>query len=489
MTDHPRTPHRSDDDALQRLRAADPAAQLEPDLESLDAAVRARTAEPADELATVRARRGRRSWFLVAAAAAGVLVIGGGGYALGAGLTRGAELATGGAADHVAGAAITLSQPAAGRAEAGSAPVPATGTAADSAAKSPDLFASGWYGGRTQFSAVGLSGAAGSAEAWAYDPAAVFSAETAKRIAAALGLAGEPALVDGAWTIGGNDGSAPTLQVQPDGVASLNYYDPRLDAYSCEKLAQEGSASSGGSAGSAGSDSASSVEPGVALPTPSCASTSNAPAPQGPAAVAKAKDVLRSIGLDAGDFEYETQDSGTPQYAYVTAFEVVAGERTGAVWSVSLVGTGIQSLNGALAPVVSLGTYAVVSPTTAVERLTDPRFGVSYGGPYAMDMRKAAGSPASAAAGSGTTTDLATAGPAIATAPARTLPPTAKAGATFAWPVGAVTLTTARLGLTVYSQPDGSTVLLPAYALSSADGQVWSVVAVADAQLNFAPVG
>jgi len=32
-------------------------------------------------------------------------------------------------------------------------------------------------------------------------------------------------------------------------------------------------------------------------------------------------------------------------------------------------------------------------------------------------------------------------------------------------------------------------VLLPAYALSSADSQEWSVVAVSDAHLDFAPVG
>ena len=262
MTEHPRTPDRRDDDALERLRAADPAAQLAPDLESLDAAVRAKTAEPADELATARARRGRRTWFLVAAAAVGVLAIGGGGYALGTGATRGAEVATGLTAGSAAGASITMNQPAASGAEAGRGSAPATGAASDSAAKSSSLAMPGWYGGRTQFSASGLSDATGSSEAWAYDPAAVFTAETAKRIAAALGLTGEPTLVDGSWTVGSNDGSTPNLQIQPDGVASLGYYDPRLDPYSCEKLEPQSSTS-----GSDGSDSAGSVAPGVALAT------------------------------------------------------------------------------------------------------------------------------------------------------------------------------------------------------------------------------
>jgi len=52
-----------------------------------------------------------------------------------------------------------------------------------------------------------------------------------------------------------------------------------------------------------------------------------------------------------------------------------------------------------------------------------------------------------------------------------------------------VRLTSARLGLTMSMLPDGTTVLLPAYALSSADGQSWSVLAVAGSQLNFAPAG
>jgi hypothetical protein len=41
----------------------------------------------------------------------------------------------------------------------------------------------------------------------------------------------------------------------------------------------------------------------------------------------------------------------------------------------------------------------------------------------------------------------------------------------------------------MYTQPDGSTVLLPAYELSSDDGQIWSAVAVVEAQLDFSSVG
>ncbi len=50
-----------------------------------------------------------------------------------------------------------------------------------------------------------------------------------------------------------------------------------------------------------------------------------------------------------------------------------------------------------------------------------------------------------------------------------------------------MTITDARLGLAVQHQPDGAAVLLPAYELSDAAGNVWSVVAVVDDQLDFTP--
>lgn len=72
---------------------------------------------------------------------------------------------------------------------------------------------------------------------------------------------------------------------------------------------------------------------------------------------------------------------------------------------------------------------------------------------------------------------------------APTVPPTVGEGARFAWPVTDVTITDARLGHAVQYQPDGAAVLLPAYELSDADGNVWSVVAVVDDRLDFSPAG
>ncbi|WP_165372756.1 hypothetical protein [Pengzhenrongella frigida] len=475
-------PSEQPDPIFDRLRGADPAAGAEPDRASLEAAVRARRADPGDELATARARRGRATWWPVAAVAASALLFGTAGYAVGTG--------DGGTAVPAAGV-ITLSQSG------------TTGTAApESAMGSADSKLSSsmlapWYGGRTVFTAVGLSDEAGSAQAWTFDPAQVFTAATADRLAQALGLAGTAVLTDGAWTVGPVDGSGPSLQLQPDGLASVNFYDPGLDPYACgsDRLqgVEPGSTGDGAADSSTGTpEPATEPAPGLepeAMPLPeppqTCITTIG-PAPQGDAAVAKARDLIGAFGLDASAFEYETSESGMTELAYVAAYQVLDGQRTGSVWNVSFVGDGVQSLYGSIAPLVSLGTYDVVSATDAVARLADPRFGASYGGPimYAAEQRIAAGDAASAP-------DQAESSiaPEVAPAPERTVPPTADPGSAIAWPVTEVALTSSRLGLTMYTQPDGSTVLLPAYELTSDDGQVWSVMAVTEAQLDFAPVG
>ena len=481
------SPSGPSDPIFDRLRAADPARGVEPDRAALDRAVRARTADQADELAAARSRRGWGTWWPVAAVAASALVFGTAGFAVGNG--GGNEVAS-----NTAGAAITLGQ-------AGStglaAPEVASG-AADSKLSSSMM--APWYGGRTVFTAANLPRDAGQAEAWTFDPAQVFTAETAERVARGLGLAGAAVLTDGAWTVGPVDGTGAALQLQPDGLASVSFNDPALDLYACASGGgvqgiEPGSAGAGSTDSSAADPSVGSATEPDAMPLPEPPQTctnAGVDAPQGDAAVATARDVLGRIGLDPSAFEYETSDSGLPQAAYVAAYQVLADQRTGVTWSIGLVGDGVQSLYGSMAPLVSLGTYDIVSATDAAARLVDPRFGASYGGPlmYAAEKGAVADSPATTLDGTatleGTATDVP---PEIAPAPERTVPPTAEPGSAISWPVIEVSLTLSRLGLTMYTQPDGSTVLLPAYELSSDDGQVWSAVAVVEAQLDFAPVG
>lgn len=495
MSQHPGPyPDHGPDEAFDRLRAADPAAHLVPDTTALDAAVRSRvggdgSAAPTpiststdagagtrpvaggDELAATRARRRPNRWVAVAAVAAGTLAVGSAGYALG-------DRSDGDLTAAPPTAAITLE-------EGGAAAGAAEGALGSSAARSAESSLAAdtasslpFFGGRTVFTAQGLSDETGTAQAWAFDPSQAYGADTAARAAAFLGLDGEPQREGGTWVVGPQDGSGPSLQLQPDGLTSLSYYDPTRDPFGCAVAVPEEGADTavdgGGSDGSAPAPDA-----------PPCIPADLGAAPQGDAAIDTAREVVAGVGGDPDAVEYEIVDAGTAQAVYVTAYSVLGGQRTGLAWSMTLVGNGAQSVYGYLAPVVLLGTYDVISPNAAVARLSDPRFG-SSGGPitaFADDVTDAAAArePAVDPAGPATSEP--------APAGAVTPPAPVTAGSPFAWPVSDVVLTTARLGLAQHTQPNGATVLLPAYELSSADGATWSVVAVADDGLDFAAVG
>ncbi|WP_273652442.1 hypothetical protein [Cellulomonas fimi] len=465
----PQTGAPDDDVAFARLRAADPAVGVEPDAARIRAAVAASVGEAAgavpgetvevltvpDELAAARARRSRTRWLTVAAAVAGVAVVGGGGFAAGVA----AQGDGGSSSDLAAAPAMSLEQPMAGREMA------SVGAAADDSAATSKL---AWYGGRVVFTAgSGLSDETGTGTAWTFDAASAFSQETLARVAAALGVAGEPRQEYGSWTVGSTDGTGPTVSLSPDGTASVSYYDPSKDPWACVASAPETL-----DGGAEGAGTSSSVDRAQVDPSFGTECRQDLPAaPTGDAAKAKASDLLRSLGVDPAAYELEVvADTGSPALVQVAAHQVVDGQRTGVAWNVSLVGDGVQSLWGSLAPVVELGDYDVVSPRTAVERLGDPRFGASGG-----IMPLAADGMARAEAGAE-----------IAPAPdeAPTVPATPDFGP-LAWPVEDVTIESARLGLALTTLPDGAAVLLPTYELSSSDGRTWTVVAVADSDLDF----
>ncbi|WP_435737102.1 hypothetical protein V5D56_00415 [Cellulosimicrobium sp. PMB13] len=472
----------TDDAALDRLRAADPAADEVPDVAVIEAAVRERAPEafagagddagPAlvpvelpvvpDELA---ARRRRRAPLLVAAAVAGVLVVGGGGYALGAGTGAGSasdeQAASSALAPIQLGSSGSAQEHAAADAAGG---VTAETLVGPSSRAASDLAYGGW-GGRSVFHQDGLATEAGRADAWAYDAQGVFSHETVRRVADVLGVEGEVREEFGALAVGASDWTGPRVSIQPDGLASVSFNDPTKDPWGCvvvTPMPAEGGSTDGG-------EGTSSAEPGA------CVEQDHGAPPSGDDAVAQLRAVLGELGLDAGAFEVVAEeqpaDQGAPRVSMASAFEVVDGRRTGVAWGATFSGAGLSSLYGSLAPRVPLGTYDVVSPAEAVERLGDPRF--SGGGPIAWARD-----------------GVVTAVPEIGIAPeemeAPTVPPTVAEGSRFAWPVTDVTITGAQLGAAVQYQPDGAAVLVPAYELTDADGNTWSVLAVVDEQLDFA---
>lgn len=438
----------AEDALVARVRADDPAADATPDVAALHAAVSERIAAGGtDELA---ARRRRRLWVPVAAAAAGALVLGGGGgYAIGASADRSAT--AGSDTSAVAGTLDGAQAPAAGGAAPGAAPRPQGGRmmGTESSAAADSSYA-GWGGGRTVFTAQGLSDQGGSATAWALDAASVYTAERLSAVAAALGVTGDVTDQGGTLTVGPTDGSGASVSMSADGNGSISYYDPAKDPWVC------------------------SSEP-VAKDVDPCTQRDLGAAPSSADAEAQLRALLAAAGLDADSFAYEGQDQGDPTWLSLTATRLVDGQRTDLQWSASWTGAGLQSVYGSAAPLVSLGDYAVVSPTEAVARLADPRFG-SVGGPILY---------AGAAVRGGVAEDgAAVSGPAQEPG-APTVPATPAPGSPLAWPVERVTIVSATLGLGVQYLSSGAVVLAPTYSLSDATGSTWQVLAVADSALDF----
>ncbi len=481
-------PDAADDAAVARVRAADPAADATPDLPRLRARLHdatgvalgaagdapdatATASAGRDDLAAARARRRPARWLQVAAVATGAVLVGTGGYALGAA----------GADDPAARPIALQARPGA---EAG------VGAATEAADAARSMIAPG-FGGRTTFRGEGLPTAAGEARAWAFDATAAATADAARRAAEVLGVAGEPRGEWGQWVVGMADGTGPSVTVGGDGMANLWFYDPTRDPSACRSgLPERPDAGTGAGVDGSSAATAEPAAPDVSIlpvpqPAPADPSVCDPGAtPTGDAAVAAARDLVGRLGVDTAGFEFAvTEESGVPGLVLVQGTQVVDGTQTGVAWSVGLAGEGVQSASGPLAPLVELGTYDVVGAAEAVDRLNDPRFGASFGG--VMPLARAATEGTAAQDGTALAVPVEP-----EPAPAEpTVPPVPAPGSPIAWPVQEVTLVDARLGVTLLSTPDGASLLVPAWELTDADGQTWSVVAVAEDQLDLGPVG
>ncbi|MET4157604.1 hypothetical protein [Agromyces sp. PvR057] len=471
-------------DPEARLRAADPAAGVEPRAGFVDEVVAAAAGDstastapgasgapdgtaagesdaasgPAAPVTDLGAERGRRRprWIPVAAVAASLVVFGGAGYALGAANGGSTSLADG------AAPAISLQGPGSGAMPEQNA-AQADSRAGAGAADKMSADMSHLYGsGRNEFSSSGLGTTAGTALGYGYDAPAASNAETVAALAAALGVEGTPALQGGSWVVGPQDGTSASLTVGLDGTLSFSFYDPRLDPWSCP-------ATGGGSGGSEGGDAVApdpgtdpTIEPGIVVP---CEPTGSAPSEA--TAIDALRAIITSTGRDADAFEYSSQTWEGSVTRTAQAWPVIDGQRLDQGWSAEVSEEGVLSASGALAPIVPLGEYEIVSEQEAFERLSDPRFGAQMTNlPIAYRA--------------GAVTDTAT----------EWVPPTAPpaaptSGAAIAWPVNRVEIVSARTGLASQWQPDGSVLVVPAYEFTDAGGGTWSVIAVAESKLDF----
>jgi hypothetical protein len=468
MSDH-ETP---EEEILERLRAADPAAGAHTDLGRLRGAVDAHIAGSSatddggatvTQLPPARSRRSRT--LAMAAVAASAVVIAAAGFGVGRSTVEpGATTEP----------AISLGSPGGG---AGTTPgrseVGPMSTGADAAIYPAPTVS------HMDFHAVGLPDEAGTAQAWTYDPSASFSAERTAALGEYLGIPGEPELAGGTWQLGVTDGSGAYLTVAPDGTTTTSYYDPAKDPHQCLRTdAGAGPGTTGDAAApDAPADSGSSV---VTPPYEWCEAPDAEPAPRGEDAFRPVRDLLSAAGLDPAGFELVDNNYGDPSVTEVVAYQLVDGQRTGSAWYVAVTAAGVQSFNGSLAPLAGLGDYPVISATDAVARLKDPRFG-TFGDVHIMspaDVRPlAAGAAGDAPVTSSGPAGDGTEGP----------PPAAAPGSPVPWPVEEVAITGARLGPSLWIAPSGTALLVPAYELTADDGRTWSVIAVAEDALDLTP--
>ncbi|MET1017048.1 MAG: hypothetical protein ABWX76_09525 [Leifsonia flava] len=421
-------------DPVARLRAADPAGNVEPRAGFADEVVaravgpaaEPATSAPVADLATERVRR-RPRWIAIAAVAASVVIVGAAGYGLGAS-TGGTNLA-GAAAPPIS---LQTGGSPGGTAEDGREPAIGGGAAPDE--RMDSTYPYGY--GRNAFSASGLSTSDGVATAYAFDPSATVSAATVTALATALGIGSPAEQREGAWVVGPEDGSGPSLWVTLDGLLSFSYQNPQNNPWMCEKTGE------------------------------TCEETGEAPSDD--VAIGALRALVVAAGRDPGAFEFSSHVWEDSPVRTAEARLVVDGQGIEQAWSMDIAESGVVSVNGALAALVDLGEYPVVSQQEGFERLSDPRFGAAMAiMPYATEPLVSEPDQ-----------------PVSPVAPG-TPPATPSAGTSISWPVNQVDIVSARLGLGSQWQPDGSVLVVPAYEFTDADGGTWSVIAVAESKLDF----
>ena len=168
------------------------------------------------------------------------------------------------------------------------------------------------------------------------------------------------------------------------------------------------------------------------------------------------------------EFASITSDGDQAMARSAQAWLLVDGQRTDWQWSLQLTFDGILGAWGALAPVIPIVDIEVVSEQRALERLSEPRFGPEHAvippvAPYVAYEGPETWMP-------------------------RTEPPALpRSGAAIDWPVEEVEIVAATLVLGTELLADGGQVMVPVYEFADASGGEWTVIAVAESELEFLP--
>jgi hypothetical protein len=312
---------------------------------------------------------------------------------------------------------------------------------------------------------------------------ATVDAATVGRVAAALGIEGEPqaatADTGNQWRVGPDDGSAPALFVADDGQLSW-YYSTAWATAAIEGCGTSGSAGVDVGAPVAPDDDAvvtdvaPKVEPAtddIQIPIEECA-TPEPPAgvPTADEAATKANELLAALGEDPAAFELETY--ADEWSASVTATTTVDGVRWPNGFGFGFGENGaLQWASGSLAEPVATGPYPLIDIDTAIARLAEQNGMWGYGGGdvMAVDARETEVAAPDEVARNTTAID--------ATDPP--IPTDDASQPTTPEPIVA-TLVDVKADLWWVWDADSSVWLLPAYTFTDTDGNVFTVPAVTD---------
>lgn len=464
-----------DDEALARMRAADPAIGAHPDLHAVRNEVAARL--PAEATAADTAVRVRETAFghgrasMAAAAAVVALGMGAGGYALGHGQQGGQSATAGGApassqdavSEQSTVSSVERAQPPTGT----KAVSPATGGAgAESSSSSADM-SMATFGSFRLVAGPGLSDEASTAEIKQRVAPEQDLDTTLQAWATAQGadssLDEEHSIIDGKRSFSGW-GDATTMSLSYfDESASPTCWGPVGD----DALVTGSSAYSEGSGSSSGSTAASTDAPAAptsdekVAPDDPATCPDDAKAPSMAQARAMIGDVLDGSGLSVDDFELTSTDGGV-------TLEVSGsrGTESRTVLYASVTADGVNSLSVDLSDYVSLGDYPVISAVDAVARYGKSEYATNYA--YYVDSDAFLyGEPRNEA-------------PQIPTA-------TVTPGGKIPFWITEATITDAKLIDGYLSLPGVDGTVVPVWELKTADGTPFHVIALDESVLDTTP--
>ena len=418
------------DDDLRALRGLDPAAGARAP-EALRQRLAAMSAGDEDESTSLGARR--RRWLAPIAAASLAVATAASVFALGAGGgTSAASVALMTTAPGEIAAPVELG--AAGRDSGSMSPEVKLQAAGDS------LFSLPWtYGERHRFTVPMFDDTPGEATVYVVDSGSWYTAEQAARVAAALGVPGEPVLSDyGGWSVHTYE-TGGTAGVSLWNGGNLDYFtgleDPTRACYD--------------HAGRVG---------GEAFQTAVAQCAAAIPMPTDEQARAALSAFLAAIGIDQ-DTVSVTVVAGSEQFARTltaVASRVVDGMAMPVSISTTVSFEGLIHGYGTIGDLVPLGGYRTVSPADAAERLNTSAFAPER------------------------SSDSSVVFPVSETAPQGLPPALPEPGSAVPWAIAEHTIVSARLGLSAVYPADGLVYVVPAYEFTDTDGGKWSVIALTE---------